>query len=485
MAQQNVMINDLSRMFLFNNGVFVVDPDPEYFARLGVEGLSQDRGEPEDVEVPSVTQYGKFDKVASLAGELSRMTTTLTGRMSRTELSRLYQLFIDDCPVDAQLHFGLCQDPEDFDSFDKAMIFEDVRVTSFSTEALVALQASDRAVVNESVDISIGRYYEVIKLLYGVRGGDVTVDAAIVDVTISDRQNCGTGCDESSNGYNKIFAATADGFVYASADGGLTWESNDASALLDDDPVETIVGAAVYKTAYMLLTSAGNIVYAPKADLIDGTAVFALVDSALTGAGAAINSFGTVAVVAGAAGDIALITDAEGSTELVNSDASVSLGAIGVGEDGTIVVGGASGVVMYSFDGEVWYAATALTATPTVASVLVKSKTNWIVGTTNGKLFGTANSGRTWTQMTYPGWVTNSASIAALEAGTTHVLYMATDDKLYQSANAGSTWVEQPNSTAAFPTNASLNAIAAFGPNFVVVGGVTAAPAGILVVGTV
>lgn len=483
MAQQNVMINDLSRMFLFNNGVFVVDPAPEYFARLGVEGLSQDRGEPEDVEVPSTTQYGKFDKVASLAGELSRMTTTLTGRMSRTELSRLYQLFIDDCPIDAQLHFGLCQDPEDFDSFDKAMVFEDVRVTSFSTEALVALQASDRAVVNESVDISIGRYYEVIKLLYGVRGSAQTTNGAIVDVTISDRQNCGTGCDESSNGYNKIFAASADGYVYSSADGGLTWNTFDNSAALGVG--ETIVGAAVYKTAYMLLDTIGHIHYAPKADILAGTPTFAEIDTALTGAGAAINSFGTVAVVSGAAGDIAIITDAEGSTELVNTDASVSLSAIGVGEDGTIVVGGASGVVMYSFDGEVWYAATALTATPTVSSVLVKSKTNWIVGTTNGKLFGTTNSGRTWTQQTYPGWVTNVASIKAIEAGTTHVLYMATNGKFYRSANAGSTWVEQPDSTAAFPTNASLNAIAAFGPNFVVVGGVTAAPAGIIVVGTV
>lgn len=482
MAQQNVMMNDLSRMFLFNEGIYVVDPDPEYFARLGVEGLSQDRGEPEDVEVPSQTQYGKFDKVASIPGELSRMTTTLTGRMSRTELSRLYQMFIDDCTIDAQLHFGLCNDPEDFDTFDKAMIFEDVRVTSFSTEALVALQASDRAVVNESVDISIGRYYEVIKLLYGTRGASETVDGEIVNVTISDRQNCGTGCDEKSNGYSKIFAATADGFVYASSDGGLTWNTNDLSTQLGVG--ETIVGACVYKTAYMLLDSVGHLHYAPKVDILDNTAVFTEIDTALTGAGAAIASFGTNAYVSGASGDIAMITDAEGSTELVNTDASVTLSAINVGEDGTVVVAGASGVVKYSFDGEVWYSATTLSGTPTVSCVLVKSKQNWIVGTTNGQLWGTANSGKTWVRMTYPGWGSNTTEITTITAGTGHVLYMSTDGKLYRSVNSGSSWVEQPDSTATFPTLDTINSIAAYGPNFVVIGGDNGG-AGILVVGTV
>lgn len=486
---RNVARNDLARAFIFERGVFRCNALGEFVSCLAVDALAQDRGDVTSVECPSPTRYGEFIEIASLPGELSRLTTTLTGRMSRTEVSTFYQLFIGGCNFDLHLHFGLCQQPDAFNQFDKALIFENVSVTAFSTEPLIALQSADRAVINESIDISVGNFYEVVNLNYGLRGQNVTVDTAVISVNICDSKSCGGDCEDSSSGCEKIFAATTDYNVYVSADGGATW----ATVVVDATPPVggVVVDAACFRNQYVLIDDQDNFYFAEKSDLLEspGTATFGTSLIGLgTDAAAAIDAIAEYGIVVGEAGNVAMFTSPESGATIVDAGFATvqNLNAVHV-TDEVSIAGGAAGVVLYSTDGELWFAASVVNAgANAITAVLAKSRQNWIVGTANGKLWCTDNGGRTWALVSYPGSGTNTAEINDLAKATGHVLYMVTDDKLFRTIDGGASWITEPNSTQNFPTNVEQNSVSVCSadPNYVITGGEAAGLVGVLILGT-
>ena len=481
----NVARNDLARAFLFPRGVLKCNEKGQFVSCLAIDALTQDRGDVTKIECPSPDRYGEFIEVGIIPGELSRMTTTLTGRMSRTDLSTFYKLFIDACSFDLHLHWGLCQTPDAFGQYDKAMVFENVQVTSFSTEPLVALQSSDRAVINESIDISIGNYYELVNPVYAERGQAQTIDGPIVSVEVCDAKSCGIDCDDNSNGCQKIFAASSDYVSYYSNDGGVTWTRQ---VVTGAPPVgQTIVDGTCWNDNYVLLDTAGTFWYVNRTDLLSGTGVWQSVASALTGTGASLDTNHGQGVVVGSGGNIAIFTDPEMGTVLVDAGFAAGgndLNDVYIGSGAAVAVGDA-GTIVYSYDCEIWYTSP---NTPgvglTLTSVLVKSKSNWLVGTSNGQLWCTEDGGRNWSRVSYPGWLTNTNPISDLQLSTKHVLWMTSGQRLFRSIDGGASWIEEPNSRLNFITNTGLNSIGVckYDPNFVVVGG-SAAGSGILIVG--
>lgn len=472
---QNIARNDLARAFMFRRGIFRCNEEGEFVSCLAVDALAQDRGDVTPIECPSPTRYGDFIEIGTLPGELSRMTTSLSGRMSRTERSLFYDLFINGCPFDLHLHFGLCQRPDAFNQFDKALIFENVLVTSFSTDPLVALQSGDRAVINETIDISIGRYYEVVNLIYGRRGGTVTNDAEIVAVSICDAKSCGSECDDASAGCERIFAVSSDYVGYFSNDGGATWTATVINATPEEGAV--VVDATCYKNQFVVVDSEGDFYIVDRSTwLVEGEdAVFGVAPSGLTVAPTAISAVSTYGIVVGEDGTVALFNDPEAGVVVVDAGfaMTVDYGAVYV-EEGINVAGGLDGQVSYSYDGEIWYRTSAdIPGEPDVTSILAKSRTNWLVGTANGQLWCTENAGQTWARGKYPDSATLTDEVTDIAKATTHVLYMTIGNRLYRSLDGGASWIREPNSAQNFPANSGLNAIAVceHDPNFVIVGG--------------
>lgn len=480
MAKENIARNDYSRAFLFKNGVYA-NEFAQYVAAMAVDALAQDRGDITPVRQPSEDNYGQFVDIGAIPGELSRMTTTLTGRMSRTELSTFYDLFKKACAFDLHLHFGLCQRPTDFTKYDKALVFEDVFVTSFGTDPLVALNSGDVAVIQETLDISIGNFYEIVPLKYSVRGASETDDGVIVDVTISDNSNCGGDCDNASTGWNKIFTATVDYISYISADGGLTWET----VVIDGTPPEaTVLGGIALGDYYVVLDSEGTLYYSLKKDLVEnpGSATYAEVATDLT-APTAIASLRNYSILV-EEGGVIWGMDAALTPEIIDNASATTedLNAVAMHNDVSVAVG-ANGAVVYSFDNGVWYTATAV-STLNLISVAIKSRANWLVGSDNGQVWVTTDAGRTWKRVTFPNYTAVSDDVRAIEVSTPHVVWMAIGEKLYRSIDGGVTWTVQPDSVLAFPSNDELRAIGvtSLNPNFVVVGGDNGG-AGILILG--
>lgn len=450
MAQQNVARNDMSRAFLFKDGINVCAPKYLYFPCLGVDALTQDFGDITRIECPDPYNYGKYIEVAQVPGEISRMTTTLTTMLSRTELSLFRNFAVRGCGFDMHIHFGMCQKPNDFNAFDKMLIFEDVYVTNYSTEALSALQSTDREVIPETIDITIGNYVEVVPLVFTQR--DTTLAASldpIVDMTYADSASCGNGCTGASDGCQDIFAITGDGNIIWSRDGGATYTlgAADWAAL-----TATTTGIG-YMNGYLFtfLNDANlSVAFATKQDVLDDNAPSVVANFTgnpdtyvYTDLGVGVS----VAIVAGDDGFIGVTTNPTGGFDAVYDGTLTSSDLVKVqfrtGSDTALIVGSLGGVVSY-IDGELEVVNTtgSAIAALSLTAALPASDTKFLVGDSLGNIYCTTEPGvpSSWVQIKTP--KSNSSSPVTDIAMLHSHIFVATfgDGDILISYNGGANW---------------------------------------------
>lgn len=468
----NIAGNDQARLFLLQNGIFTCNVNPQYLECASIDSLAQDRGDITKIECPSPYRYGEFVEVYSFSGELSRLTTTLTTYMSQSGLSTFRKLFLDDCSSDLHLHFGLCEDPTDFTKYSKALVFEDVRVTSYGTDPLVALQSADRGIIQETVDISAAGMIEIVPLTYSEIGSAVTDDGPFVKLIVHDRRNCGTDCDEASDGCQRWFGVTDDGVLYGTEDGGTTWVQDEITTDGGVTPIADTPNDLVASGDYLVVSTVeGNVYNISWKEWFDDTTtswdVVALDFNAMD------TFFGRIYAV-GDTGTVYSVTRLADATTLLNGSlTSENFNDVDVLSN-SILVGGANGALVYSDNsGNTWTSVSAPTA-DAISSVLMKSERNWLIGTATGQVWCTDNSGSSWTRVQFPGWATASDPVDDIQMATPHIIYLGQNSKLYKSIDGGTNWVAAPEgSNDPFPTMAALNSIAtcAENANVVMIGG--------------
>lgn len=157
----NVARNDLARVYLRTNKSCC---SYQLNDLMSVADVTQGRGDVVKVEGSDPNQFGKFVTVDILPGELERMTSSLAITMLTDRPNGFYDFLYKSKPIDFQVHFGECSNPQNFNEFEKALIFEDVYATNWNATSLVAANASERAAIVETVDISIGAYYEIYRI---------------------------------------------------------------------------------------------------------------------------------------------------------------------------------------------------------------------------------------------------------------------------------------------------------------------------------
>lgn len=486
MRQFNKAANFESRAFVFKDGIYACGKAPAYFECVAVDALSQDRGDITEPECYSPYRYGEFEKLTSFSGELSRLTTTLTTYMSRASASDFLKFFKDDCPFDLHIHFGSCQNPSDFDQFDKAIILTDVRPTSFSTEALMTLASGDKALIQESIDVSAREMIELINLQYSEVASTVTVDGGFVKGIVADTKTCGGACATSSDGCQVQFAVTSDGFLYYSQDGGLTWA---AQEVIDIDVETTSIPIdLMFVGESLVIVTDDDLLYVADRDsflLSPSSATWDVLDVSGSIAASAADGLYNDGVIVGDAGVVLGLNIYKEVTVLHNGNVtSENLSSVDVSFN-TILAGGANGALIYSSnDGETWSLVTSPTSDD-ITSVLVKNNKNWIIGTATGELWCTDNEGLTWTAASYPGSTTATTPITSLVSPMSHIVYMLQGNRVIRSVNGGHSWKTEPsNSKKPFPTitKASIIACADNINTLTVVG--TNAATGSIVLGT-
>lgn len=446
---------------------------PSYQALARALGLSWPQGDITPIRVPDPARYGKFITVDRIKGQQGLPTISIEGRLSR-ELSELLQLVRKGCPLDLQLHAGLCEDPRDFNNgWEKVYILEGAEPTSYDTAEFGALDADQEAVVNETIPLSGLDWYELKRIV----GGEVAaaeVLQEVVDITICDSRQCGE-CGIPSNGCEKIFAVTlsAGGSpglpakVIFSQDGGATWDTSVITSLgATEDPTAI---ACVGSYLVVVSNDSDSLHYASLLDILAGTETWVEMSTGFVGAKGpnAIFSLGSVFNWMAGDGGYIYFADDITSTVTVQSAGSASvnnLAAIHGSDELNLVAVGASNTVLFSHDGgQVWSLIVGPAVGVDLSAVWVKSDNVWIIGTADGRLFYTRDGGGTWVAKAFPGG--GSGKVQDISFSTPSVGYMshtttAPRGRILRTIDGGHSWYVLPEQAGlTLPDNDRFTAI--------------------------
>lgn len=476
--------NAYSRVFLIERRARM-DRAPTYHSSLIAGAVEQSFGDPESIKVPDPDRYGEFTEVGTISGEEERPTTSLTGRYAADLASTLLRLAKIKCESDVQVHFGTCQSPNNFNEFDKSIIFEGAKISSHSTEELGAIEPGDAAPVNETAEISGKVWYEVLPLAFSERGTSVVTNE-VIDVIVADTIGCGE-CEDESDGCQKVYAVTVDAggspgtpadLLY-SPDNGVTWYATD----VDGATTETPAGVALVGD-YILIPTDGNASYYLDKDdlaqLVAGTGdpTFSNINTGYVAAKTPndIWSVGSYAFVVGNGGYVYGVSDATAGVSVLDAGVATTenLNAVHALSNKVAVAGGDNGVVIYTLDGSTWTAcSTVVTGSPDINAVWAVTNRFFIAATATGYLYYTKDRGLTWTEKSFVG--SGSGVCQDIAFASDSVAYLshttsATRGRILRSYDGGYSWKALPEGTGSLPLSDRFTALAAckYDPNFVV-----------------
>lgn len=478
----SILRSAYSRVFLIE-GRARFDHTPSYEACLRMTGVTRNFGDITKIECPDPSNYGKFLEVATIRGASERATTSLEGRFALELKSTLLHLASKGCAIDVQVHLGECTDPSDFDNFKKAVVFENVLPTSFSTGELGALSSDQNAAVDETLEISAENMYELLPLSFVAHAGSIVVNE-VVDVHICDSMSCGD-CESESDGCQKIYAITNAALgsptgqpdIVFTLNQGVSWYSHDIDSLTASTEPPTALACL---GDYMVIVSnaAGSLHYTLLSTLNSYTdPTFTEVATGFVAGGAPndIDVNSRYAFIVGNGGYVYGTDDPTAGVTVLSAASAVSdplLRVHALSRDFAVACGG-TGAVIYTENGATW---TAVTTRPVGAGVnltalWVKAETEWWVGSSSGRVFVTLDKGVTWTEVTFTGsgagrvddivFATDSEAFIAHTTATPR-------GRILRSYNAGKTWNVMPE-TGTLPLEDRVNRLAVCDdPNLIV-----------------
>lgn len=477
MANKIYARNDQSRAYVFENGAQRCDPDPLYFPCVGVESVTRDKGDITIVECPDPNRYGEYVQVDGIPGQTGRWTTTLMGRVILGEESPLYRLN-DKCAQGFSIHInkGTCETPTDLSQFAEMEVWEDVRITSYTTSPMAALSSDGRESLTESVDISFKTRQRFFNLSYALLSAPAEDDATALAVAMVPSWCCGSKVCQIA-----LFV-TSDSAWYT-FNGGQSW-TNDT----DFGAAETAGGFTLANRFFVLQNSIGYRMYRFSANAVLETTDVAISGIGAIGAFAAGANYGLIASVFN-------IHKISASGQVVSSvsvaafsDAETKVNRMSIAPDGTAVAVLDKGTVIYSKDGIDWVEATPVTGTtPLVGALVAKSATNWMAGTSTGKVYCTDDQGLTWNLVLDVSAVASSVSYDIVFVND-HVGYMSIKGIFYRTVDGGATWTQEPADPGRpFVALTAVKKIAVCpdNVNFLMLAGESSAPAARIAVGRV
>lgn len=479
MAIGDIVSSPYSRVFLIEDGAQPGTP-PTYEGCWRAGALSFGQGDITPIRCPDPSAYGKFITVGTIPGEQDLPELPITARYA-LDLSDMLRLVNIGCSHDLQVHFGTCQNPQDFNNgADKILVLETARITNYSTTELGALEPGDNAVVNEEVTWQGQVVYEVKMSMSATEIAGTTLTREGIAIAICDQAGCGGICGSASDGCQKVFIITTSSGGSPGLAADIVY-SDDGMATSGKTQVDTLTSAeepddvlCVGTNLVVLSDDSESLHYAPIVDILAGTEVWTEVTTGFVPtkgprAGWSLGPNETWFV--GEGGYVYFTSDPTGS--VVVQDAGVAtvqnLNDIHAIDSDHAVAVGASNAVVRTVDGATWGSVIGPAVGVALNAVWMKTKDIWFVGTAGGALYYTKDAGATWTIQGFSG--SGGGVVTEIYFATNTVGYLAHTTaagvgRIFKTIDGGNSWELMPES-GSMPDNDRINSIVACSPNIV------------------
>lgn len=420
-----------------------------YHSSMKIDGLDKSLGDLEPIYVPDPKKYDSFIEVAAIQGSDSRVTSSLSGKLPIDTESPLESLARRKCKFNMQVHYGRCSKPDDFTTYESAIILKDVSLTSYNLSTLVAANPGERALVDETASITLKEFYRIFNQTF--INPIPQTSGRVLRVAHTDIEGCADECASYSDGnmsWVALVDATTNDFA-VTADGGLTWTQFPNGATNHTS------------TSYdSILVAAGAYLFWTVTDSSDSTKFYAM-DLESVKAGFAATAFeldiATDFIPKGhAVTDNYLYivgTDATGAADgkiyqidkntlaiQVVFTASYGITAIHALDDNTLIIGNSDGEIYTSqvvgfFD----LIGNAGGASSTINHVHMHDSKHW-VATSGTSVYTTLNAGSSWVRV----YEINVSATDAEQADITWydnlVGYMLFGQYIFKTIDSGTTW---------------------------------------------
>jgi len=460
-----------SRVFL-TEGRARGDHTPVYMGCMRAGGIDWSLGDITKIECPSDKGYDKFVERGKSKGAADRPSTSLVGRYAADLESELARLARIGCSFDLHFHIGVCTDPTLFNTFQKAIVFEEVDLTNYNTDDIGALEEGERSAVNETGDISAREFYEVLMLAFAEVAGAIVTNE-VVDVVVCDAISCGE-CDNPSDGCEKVFAIAnsvnespgAIAELVFTQDAGTTWDDTEISSMdVGENPDDL---ACVGPNVVVISEDSVSLHYADKDDIWAGTEVWYEVTTGFVGEPRAIYSVSPRHTwIVGNSGYIYFTED---PTVGVTAQVASTL----TGEDyravhaydteNVLVVGNNNTVAITRNGGTTWADVVGPNPDEALLCCWMRGPNEWFVGCDDGTLWYTVDAGANWVQKNLPAQATIDA-LTDIQFSTPTVGWLSgytttPAGRIWRTIDGGYEWYVAPEGNTLLPANDRINGIA-------------------------
>lgn len=499
-TQQAIVKSGFTRVWIIPDGASPKNI-PEFEGLLKAGDPSRGFGDVTAIEIPDPARFNEFIEIDSIRGATERATFSLQGRYP-LQLSRLLKLANQGCRVDIQVHIGKCRDPRDYDNgWEKMVIFEDANITSYGIEGFGAIDSSERAPANETVEISAGTFYEVGRLSFSTIASS-TIDQEMISVDVFGSPVCEECLDEVAPGCDTVMAVMdTDGLVNP-----LVIYTDDAFAtfstvLINTLGTETPTDSEFVGNYFAVISENGTATgdelnWAGVNDILNGTAApFQSTSAGFNVAGPPLAMSSTSprdTFIVGRGGYIYKMESMGNVVEVDSAEATSNdyLDVYALDAFTVVAVGASNTVVVTRDSGATWQLISPGPAPgDDLTTVWAMDENTWLIGTDAGELYCTSNSGDVWQQVTLPIVATNINDIvmATESVGVLAVTQAGPAGVLLRTTNAGQSWRVLPDGAGTLPANDQISKVAMCPtePNLVYGAGLSdAPPVGILIKGS-
>lgn len=470
MADERFLMTGGGRVFLQVGGA---EPNhaTQYLGTSRMEGFTESLGDVTPVRIPSQSAYDQFDTVDVVRGERGLPTATLVARFGISN-----ELMTLNCPSDFSIHFGICEDPSDFNmGWRKIIHFEKAYLTSRSSDTLTALDEADRAQILLTGEITARQLWEAnLMALTETLGTEITEEA--YDVTVSDYVACGD-CGYESDGNQRIFILASGESVGSPSLAAEVIISEDQGATGNEYDIDTIpagevpsaievVGPNIVVTNY----TGATVNYAPLSDPNTWTAPTGTLAEEPNDI---FSASATQTWIVCDGGYIYFIDDPTDpiANHAVQADGTVTgedLNTVHGLDDGrNVIAGGDNGaLVVTSNAGVVWAESPTTPTADNILCVWMRTTHRWLVGDDGGSLWYTGDAGATWAELALGAaspsevWGISFADHPDSPFGFVTARIGAQGSFIWRTLDGGESWYELPDTAGTTPANSRLNAIA-------------------------